>query len=180
MKDNKHISDKDQNSDYVPRILQGLKDNNPLTVPEGYFEALPGKIKERIAREQEKAGKTRPLYKIVLYTTGLAAAVAALMIMFYFVLSNDDNNRNTGKMADNRQVYNAIEDYLLNNANIDEEAITEAIISDDDTIPLSAAQYDSIYSMDKDQQLQAADTVITRDDIIQYLLDEDFDSDTDL
>lgn len=68
-----------QNTDHenLPPFLKEAGKRMPYKVPEGYFEAFPGRIMDRI-REQD----LRPAKKGIYYTwIGKAAVIAVLLIM---------------------------------------------------------------------------------------------------
>jgi hypothetical protein len=180
MKNEKNIPQNNQNGDDLPPIFKGLNKQESMNVPDGYFESLSEKIRQKIAQQPVKAGRTRPLYTIIIYAAASVAAVIALMVMFYFLMKPAENITNKKYTADNEMLQKAIEDYLLNTANVDEETIVDAMITGDDTIPAAGTRYVSDSIAFEEQQGVAGDTTISRDDIIQYLLDEDFDSDSDI
>jgi hypothetical protein len=184
MKDENYIPDEKQNGDNLPPALKGLQGKDPFAVPEGYFDELPGRIMQRIG-QQGSPSKLKLLFRRPMIPVSLAAAMIGLMIMFYFLLKPEEQNIRTNYLAENSQNVKAIEDYLLNSSDVDEDAIVEAIVDDQETpvINLENPFYtgnDSIPANKDKETVIPADTTITPDDIINYLLDEDYDPDTDL
>ena len=183
MQDEKDLTGEIHNEDELSSLLAGIRDENPFAVPEGYFDELPELINKRI--ERQKALRKKILIRS-LYPAGLAAAMIAAILMFYFLGKKEDKKISTKYFSECRWQYNAIEDYLLNTAGIDEETIIDVMCNDANEKPAMNIENpfydsrDSITGRSGKKAVIPADTSITKEDIIQYLMDEDIDPENDL
>lgn len=88
-------------------ILKILKEENPLTLPDGYFDNLPGQIDSKIDQLEEKPIIRMPDWKS--YGRWVAAASIALLLMssvVYFASSERKSLRaETTTVADENTEY---------------------------------------------------------------------------
>lgn len=109
--------------------LEDIPKNNPFSVPDGYFEKLPGVIQARVAEGTQK--QSRPFFQ---YALRVALPVVALVIVavVYFMPSTRENYNDILASVDTEQLTAYLEesdltvDELLDEAELDEESI-EAI-----------------------------------------------------
>lgn len=148
-------------------FLKGSKKlNDGFKVPEGYFDDLSKKMQEKIASGiPVKAVRLRSYFSTRNIT--IAASVAALIIAGILIIPAIQNNSNSGKG--------------LSNAN-QTEIPAENLLYDESVAMQNDADYQQI---DLNEEMEiipvaehfAADTTITDEDIIQYLSNEDLDTD---
>lgn len=110
--------------------LEDIPKNNPFSVPDGYFDKLPGVIQARIA-EGSAQKQVRPYFQ---YALRFALPLAAIIIVaiFYFTPSTLDNYTEILATVDTEQLAAYLEesditvDEVLDAADLDEESV-EAI-----------------------------------------------------
>lgn len=110
--------------------LEDIPKNNPFSVPDGYFDKLPGIIQARIA-EGSAQKEPRPYFQ---YALRVALPLAALVVIaiLYFTPSPRDNYNEILASVDTEQLTAYLEesditvDELLDAADLDEES-AEAI-----------------------------------------------------
>jgi|WetSurMetagenome_2_1015567.scaffolds.fasta_scaffold427051_1 hypothetical protein len=184
MKRTKKIFEESEPGDKLSPLLQNLKKENPFQLPENYFEALPDQINSRIKSLKEKPTNQSSFFSRPLYPILAVAAMFGLVALMFFLLIPSKKTGETEKLANNSENYNAIEDYLINNANIDEESIVNAIIDEDNNTPFILIGDSTLINNDSIPKQNTivfpSDTSISKDDILQYLLDEDLDIEPDL
>jgi len=113
--------------------LEDIPKNNPFSVPDGYFDKLPGVIQARIA-EGAAAKQSRPFFQ---YAFRVALPITAVVIaaILYFKPSATENYNDLLASVDTEQLTAYLEesdittDELLDAAELDEESI-EAIESE--------------------------------------------------
>jgi hypothetical protein len=179
-----NIPDEDFSKELSP-MLQKLKKENPLLVPDDYFNHLPETIKQRIEKLDNQPVKKYAFFSNKLYPVLAVAAMIGLIAFLYFMLIPSKNSHNPEKFADNSSGFNAIEDYLINNAGIDEESIVSALIEENDITPVLIAGDSLLINNDSIPQkgntvVFLSDTSISKEDILQYLLEEDIEIEPDL
>lgn len=109
--------------------LEDIPKNNPFSVPDGYFDKLPGVIQARVAESTQK--QSRPFFQ---YALRVALPVVALVIVavVYFMPSTRENYNDILASVDTEQLTAYLEesdltvDELLDGAELDEESV-EAI-----------------------------------------------------
>jgi hypothetical protein len=184
MKKPKKIFEESGPGDELSPLLQNLKKENPLRVPENYFETLPDQIKLKIKGLKDKPTKQSSFFSRPLYPILAVAAMFGLVALMFFLLIPSKKTGRTEKLANNSENYNAIEDYLINTANIDEESIVNAIIDEDNNTPFMLTGDSTMINNDSIPKQNTTvfpnDTTISKDDILQYLSDEDIDIEPDL
>jgi hypothetical protein len=148
-------------------FLNGSKKlNDGFNVPEGYFDDLSKKMQEKIASgNQSKTVRLHSYFST--RNIAIAASVAALIIAGLLIIPAIQNNSNSGKG--------------LSNAN-QTEIPAENLMYDESVAMQNDADYQQI---DLNEEMEiipvaehfATDTTITDEDIIQYLSNEDLDTD---
>lgn len=169
---------------FAPK-LSGINKTDPFTVPESYFDELPGMISDKCSAKDAKSPAHE---RILLFTPKfyipLAIGVSVIAILFtvYFIpeMKVRKNNMmelaNTEKSAEELYV-----DTLIANNDMDETLLAQALINNDtskNARPASAMEHNIKYLNKSNVVIN--DTVnkiqITDDDIIQYLKeDKDID-----
>ena len=76
--------------------LRDLKKQDPYKAPEGYLEALPNKLMERIAEEapEKPKGKGRFFSPQLQWTAGVAVAVTAILLAASFFWQTETLSKN--------------------------------------------------------------------------------------
>lgn len=148
---------------------------NPFLVPDNYFEELPGIISQKIRQANKKTVSLsfrRDLVK--------ALAVAASALLFYFILHEQKNTviLSTPVVASTEaDDCNAYLAYLVDNNELDESLIVNALIIDD----TAKKQDNRVNNGSMENPVFLNDTnntaPITREDIIQYLMESDDNDD---
>lgn len=113
--------------------LEDIPKNNPFSVPDGYFDKLPGVIQARIA-EGAAVKQSRPFFQ---YALRVALPVAAVVIVaiIYFTPSATENYNDLLASVDTEQLTAYLEESditteeLLDATELDEESV-EAIESE--------------------------------------------------
>ncbi len=161
-----------------PKDIDDLKNiENFFKLPEGYFEALPGRISEKIALDFAIKPKKMVTLRNLSIVTGMAAVIAGILILFSFLSKDTINNSSQGiNLAD---MDAAITEYL--SENLDENTLFEAsssnicmfdadkmkeLVNTDDTIKKNQPNTFSI------------DTSLKKEDIKEYLENENIDPET--
>jgi len=154
--------------------LEKIRKENPFVVPPDYFEDLPGIINEK--RETFKVGKLRHT-TVSLYKVRPAYYIAAILIvmiattMFLFKSQLFTNNKSAlaelswdEVVDDNYYVYSELDVYNL---------IETIVYSDEYNIYGTS---DDINDSD-DINTTENDSSLSSDEIIEYLVDENIDTD---
>lgn len=141
----------------------------PFLVPEGYFDELPKRVLDKISEDQKTLPKSINLLKQAWIPLALAASVA-----LFILIKQPSTLQNNSGLSDTIAVTSHSDDYDPTYAEealmIEESSITENDEAQIDFNSMSIA-------------LNNSDTTdITTDEMIQYLLDENYDIDliTDL
>ena len=138
----------------LEKTLNGLPKGNPYSVPEGYFNAFPQKISERIARENSEriavsSGKGRFGYSYLAY----AASVALVIGLGYVGLKMDFNHSEIGSEA-SAIAHNPTAGVYVD---FDEASLMQTLHEDSRVPKPTVGETDH------------------RDEMIQYLVDENVD-----
>jgi len=90
-KEHKHQEDRQGRNSGLGQ--PSLKEN-PFSVPEGYFETLPGRLKERMEGMDASGVPEKRVIPVVWLRTAIAAAVvvAAVLISYSLIRFTSDNN----------------------------------------------------------------------------------------
>lgn len=110
--------------------LEDIPKNNPFSVPDGYFDKLPGVIQARIA-EGTAQKEARPYFRYALRVALPLVAIVVVAIL-YFTPSSNDNYNDILASVDTEQLTSYLEetditvDEVLEAAELDEESV-EAI-----------------------------------------------------
>jgi hypothetical protein len=151
---------------------------NYFKVPEGYFESLPDSIFRKInAKRTEPAKKQSDIIRLTLFTSAAAAIVVILIIHSVLTKHHDSGNKNQFAASDTEQT---ITEYLIDN--LDESTLWEASSAnisffDADKLKEMVASDDSIIP-GKEKNTFEMDTALKKDDILEYLLNENIDPET--
>ncbi len=158
-------------------FLNSLKKENSFAVPEGYFENLPQTIVEKCVDSSKTNYKVYFLFKPKFYFplfAGIAVLVVALLVIKNFNSGMDMNKQNV-QLANNADEYSYLEN-LIDNNELDESDILE-VIADDTSKQIIPVMIDPTALQNAMLQNSGDSTVITYDDIMQYLLEEEEISD---
>jgi len=187
MKKDNHIPDNFENKldEFAPK-LSSVNNENPFNVPADYFETLPEKITAKFSAhtaEHSFNANFRFIFNPRLY---IPVAVLVLIVVLMIVKTPIMKTTNNSQLAQNN-VENSIEyqyvDSLIDNGDIDEAMLMETITGVDDTSKSNQATSNlenNIPDMNKSTVVMSDSlrkVVITDDDIIQYLLDNDDNDD---
>lgn len=125
--------------------LEDIPKNNPFSVPEGYFDKLPGVIQARVA-ETSVEKPVRPFFRYAFRIAVPVVAVAVIAIL-YFTPSAGNNYNDILASVDTEQLTAYLEesditvDELLDATELDEESVeaieTEVYFNDIDIENLS-------------------------------------------
>ena len=178
MKDHKTPSDLNKEEEKLPQFLEQLKSQDPFDVPEGYFDSLPDAIMDKVRKSQKEEVPVRHLTKRSIYVITALAAVLGGIFLLFFLLTPDSKKDDYGDLALILQDKEAIMDYLINNTNVSDEEIF-SVMSKELCNKLNVIPHDSIPPA---QDTTAAakpeavpfkmDSTISKDDILQYLIDQ--------
>jgi len=139
----------DESSNISPRLTK-IKRGNPYSVPENYFEELPGRILEAI-HVQKETGPVKPfIFRAIRLQLAVAASIIAFAVIGYFgyKLIHSDNSASgltSGEIAEYVEYYS------------------------------SEIEEDMFIEMLEENKLPEADYSDLSDEIITYLVDENID-----
>ncbi len=156
---------------------QGYNNRNYFSVPEGYFEKLPDEISTKIGAQGATHAKKQPLIRKMITITSLAAAIVLVLLVFSFLLKKQiPQNNDISFLQDADQ---AITEYL--EENLDENALVEA--SNDNISFFDAGRLNEIIAADdtikqRPESSFEIDTTLKKDEILEYLLNENIDPET--
>jgi len=190
MKKENNISEnfEDDMKHFAPK-LSVINKTDPFTVPESYFDELPGIISGKISANDAKANEHK---RLILFTPKffipltVGVSVIAILFMVYFIpemkvkKNNTTESANAGISAEELYL-----DSLIKNNDLDESLLAQVLINDDTSknARSSSTLEHNIKYLNK-SIVVIKDTInkiqITDDDIIQYLNEEkDIDDQTD-
>ncbi|MHC1708081.1 MAG: hypothetical protein AB9842_11270 [Bacteroidales bacterium] len=165
---------KEMTGENLRSLMQG-HDHQPFKVPDDYFSSLPDKIENRIHKKAtadiRRHSPIRPLWN-----WSVAAAVLIGLLGVYFLISRERGQQapdqlsqahDTGLMQRNHEVYTDNE--TKNRINTTTKQVITPLDSLKTIIPEEPA-VKNLLSEKVPEQLE-----ITREDIIEYLLEEDID-----
>ena len=173
METNKNIEN-DNLKESAPKLFS-INNENPFDVPADYFENLSSIISEKSFHSLNK--KYKNIYVRIL----IPATITTLMVfavLFFFNKNNNKANTSTQLAYNDNSAFDYL-DSMINNDELDESLIVSAF-GNDDTTKTGTQQKDiNNFSFDA-TPVNTKDTLnsnnISKDEIIQYLLDND-DSD---
>lgn len=154
-------------------FLNNIKKENSFAVPDGYFDTLPETILEKCMKNQKANSKNyfirNPRFYFPFFT-----AIAMLVVIFY-ILKN--HNSDTIIIKGSQQFVNVSDKYfylenLIENNELDESLIIE-VIADDTSKVQTPVMIDPTELQNAMLQISGDSTVLTKEDIIQYLLEEE-------
>jgi hypothetical protein len=97
MKKERKIPDRQRGA---PALQKGSLKEHPFSVPEGYFETLPGKVMERIREEDEQQVPVRRITGTVRFRVAMAAAIVGLALISYSIIRTTLNGGSLGDYPD--------------------------------------------------------------------------------
>lgn len=129
--------------------LGALKENNPFSVPEGYWGEFDAKIKDKIKSEEHR--KEKSLFRTIRPQLALAASLAAFFILSYSVFKAliPENN-----LSEN-EIYIALENELFD---LDEATLYKSL-------------------KDENKQKTYTEFELSEQEILDYLSEESSDMD---
>lgn len=180
MKKQSHIEPEKQASEnlHEERILTNSK-GNPFMVPANYFDELTDAIKSRLT--EGKMLQKRPAYKKpLIYSVSTAAAVILFFLVFWIVISHLKKNNESIALTD-AEYKEAITEYL--EENLDEHTLIQmssdsVSIFDSRDMPRLPITDDSLMVSFVSQSNFQFDSTVSKNDIIDYLLNENIDPET--
>ncbi|MFA4852350.1 MAG: hypothetical protein WC868_06700 [Bacteroidales bacterium] len=156
--------------------LFSMKKENSFNVPDGYFENLSNEISEKCFQSNNK--KPAPIINNTLQKILIPVAIAATIIIIILIFFKENMNEiNTTT----QYVYidiNSMSEYLENlidNNELDESLIVSELINDD-TIKSDLQKHQANICKTTNPVIikdSLNNNTITKDDIIQYLLEND-------
>jgi hypothetical protein len=154
---------------------------NPFVTPEGYFENLPGIITEKCIAS-EKQNVKRPLFFLPKFYLPMVSGIVAIIII---ILLLDLKDKPAAGTSENNQIAMVSDGYayldnLIDDDDLDESVLVEAVISDDTSKQAIPVFIDPNVLQNAQLKINHDSLVITNDDIIQYLLDDETISDDPL
>ena len=166
---------------FAPK-LSGINKTDPFTVPESYFDELPGMIADKCSANDSKATVHK---RIISFTPkfyiplAIGVSVIAILFIVYFIPEMKVRKNNTLELANSdKSAEELYVDTLIANNDIDESLLAQAFINNDDTSKniRSASEMDQNIEYLNKSNVVINDTInmiqITDDDIIQYLNDD--------
>ncbi|MCD4746813.1 MAG: hypothetical protein K8R58_10995 [Bacteroidales bacterium] len=165
--DKKYKPDEKENLKDLAPNLSKIEKINPFKVPDEYFDNLPTIIQEKINIKQQITLWDR-FYQFILrpqYSIAVSLTFAAIVLVIYFTTRDNSNN-------DNSILANMTWEEILNeNPNIinyfNESMLVEMLIS-------KADNSDIDQSLKTDEAI-INDTSISTDDMIEYLMEENYE-----
>jgi hypothetical protein len=153
-----------------------LNKQNYFKVPEGYFENLHDNIAGNIAENKTIVMKKHPNIKRIAFISGAAAIIAIILVFSLLIKKETKGIYDSALYAYAQQ---AITEYL--EENLDEDVLVEA--SNADISFFDAGKLNEIISSDDTikQNIENSfeiDTALNKNDILEYLLDENIDPET--
>jgi hypothetical protein len=156
---------------------RNLNKQNYFKVPDGYFEKLHDDITANIAENKTIAMRKLPNIRRIAFISGAAAAIITIILMFSLMLKKE--TRGTDDTILFAYSQEAITGYL--EENMDEDALVEASNADisffdSDKLKEILAAGDTIKP--NSENSYKIDTTLNKNDILEYLLDENIDPET--
>jgi len=172
METNKNIEN-DNLKESAPKLFS-INKENPFDVPADYFENIASVISEK---SFHAINKHKPIYIKIL----IPAAITTIMVfaVIFFINKNNNKTNTSTQLAYNDSSTFDYLDNMINNGELDESLIVSAFVNDDTT--KTGTQQKDINNISFDTNpINIKDTLnsnaISKDEIIQYLLEND-DSD---
>jgi lipopolysaccharide export LptBFGC system permease protein LptF len=172
-------------NEIAPKLFSAGTDN-PFDVPENYFDSLPAMIVEKCNNPSKAniASKFKAVFSsrfLIPATVSIAVLIIAIMIYN----ASDVKTTNTQTMAyteNNTSAEVMYIDSLIDNGELDESLLVETFAGIDDTSKnkQSSSFEKNISEINKSTIILNDSTdkvIITDDDIINYLLDNDDEDD---
>jgi hypothetical protein len=176
---NKKTPQVNPESQDFPFLQMKQAKENSFTVPQGYFDALPGRIRERI-QEEKQVAPVRPFPKMIL----LAAAAAAVLVVIAFSLflkSEYDNYGRSNLLSSNK---NTSRELVMADTDLPAESDSNKRVKPNVNKPGEALNpvvkpgkvKDTEDARKQEDVLQTLEKEgISDEDILQYLLEENYD-----
>jgi len=166
-RNNKHIDSLDP-EEILERFSSGLEESKAFKVPEGYFDTLPSRIQDEISAQAQKKLHFPRLWG--LFTTRRAwiplLAVTTMLVAIFLFIPGRKNSQNTlAEIHDTLNLKVAYDASYAGDANFEEyvkvnDLLEKPGVKNPDSVSLFKTSY----------------TGISDDDIIDYLKDQELDS----
>jgi len=180
MDKNKNIEEENYFKDF--ETLIGPKSNNPFNVPEGYFTDLPDRINNKCFKAKEITLFQKFISLIRRPSVSISFGVIIIMLIAFAYIFNKPNEKNNIKISSISEIKSekATEDYLIENENIDDsfliEAATNSMESESIFLTTDAMAYISADTSNNNKiNNKINDTIISKEEIINYLVEENID-----
>ncbi|HOV11638.1 MAG TPA: hypothetical protein PLT47_05650 [Bacteroidales bacterium] len=180
MKKKPHKTQKTEMPDDFSENQQKLtRDCIPFKVPENYFEDLPHHIQERIKTSCKTATKKNLCVKYFLYPAVAAAAVAALLLVFWINKPGTDTKNAvlSSLNLSEKSITAYLEEEVDENSLIDMCSDSVTICSAEEIPDISLPAYDEEAPQSPGTAI-TFDSTIKNNDIIDYLVSENFEPET--
>jgi hypothetical protein len=174
----------DNLNEIAPKLFSAGKDNS-FDVPENYFDALPALIVEKCSNPETAnyASKFRTIFSSrFLIPATVSIAVLIIAIMIYNASDVKTANKKTIAFSESNNSAEVMYiDSLIDNGELDESLLVESFTGIDDTsknVRSNSSIEKNISEINKSTIILNDSTdkvIITDDDIINYLLDNDDD-----
>lgn len=177
----KTIKNSNKNLEETAPELFSISKENPFGVPENYFENLSDTISNHCLKTEKQE------ISIISGTFSkffIPLAFAASIVLFILIFTRKDEINPVGSYSlaytDQSSTAEYLE-YLINNDELDESLIISTLIHDDTSknVQRNNQNNESIKALNENPVIltdSLSNIIITEDDIIQYLLEDD-DSD---
>jgi hypothetical protein len=181
MDKNKNIVDDNYFKDLESLI--GEKSNNPFKVPKDYFTDLPERINNKCFKTKDTTLFQKFISLILRPSVSISLGIIIIAIVafaYIFNKPNENKNININSVSENKPE-KATEDYLIENENIDDTFLIEAATDDsteNESIFLTTdamAYISNDISNNNDFNNPVSDTIISKEEIINYLVEENID-----
>jgi hypothetical protein len=162
-------TDQTEPEELLRRFLTENPGNEPFKVPEGYFDRLPGRIRDEIV--SKTSGKFNPFSFRSFFTVRRVwvpvLAIAVVCIVVYFLLPYPERTQQS--LVENKDTLNMSTGYDASYAG---EALLDEYASISKMIEESSLTQDADISF-----ITTSNDGITNEDICDYLQEQELDSD---
>lgn len=158
-----------------------LKTVNPFIVPDTYFNNLNNDVMSRIKATENREHKSFSVRRLWLPVSSAAAILAICALLFSLLIPDNERSNASGEIE--LSYATAIEQYLREDGDLEEESIVTAMLADESDSKVTVEDLiqpignDSIPGKKQQDNPIILDTTISNEDILQYLIDEGFDID---
>lgn len=158
--------------------LSDINKENQFVTPEGYFEDLPGIISEKCTvKGKQKIGKNFVfLPKFYLPVISGIATILVLVLLFDIKDKTESVASGSAQLSMASGEYTYLET-LIDNNELDEAELVESVATDDTSRQVTPVMIDPNALQNEQLKSSKDSLVITSEDILQYLLEEETISD---